>query len=147
MLKFRSMIVDADELKNTLKRQNENKDDFMFKMENDPRVIPGIGEFIRKTSIDEFPQFINVLIGDMSVVGTRPPTIDEWEKYELHHRARLAIKPGITGLWQVNGRSNINSFEDVVKLDTEYIKTFSLWQDFAIILKTIKVVLSKEGAK
>ena len=147
MLKFRSMIVDAEELKETLKGQNENKDDFMFKMENDPRVIPGVGEFIRRTSIDEFPQFINVLIGDMSVVGTRPPTVDEWEKYDLHHRARLAIKPGITGLWQVSGRSNINNFEDVVKLDTEYIKTFSLWQDFVIILKTIKVVLFKEGAK
>ena len=83
----------------------------------------------------------------MSVVGTRPPTVDEWEKYELHHRARLAIKPGITGLWQVSGRSNIKNFEDVVKLDTEYIRNFSLWQDFSIIFKTIKVVLTGEGAK
>ena len=147
MLKFRSMIVDADELKKSLLNKNDNSDDLMFKMKDDPRVIPGIGEFIRKTSIDEFPQFINVLIGDMSVVGTRPPTVDEWEKYELHHRARLAIKPGITGLWQVSGRSNIKSFEDVVKLDTQYIKTFSLWQDFSIILKTIKVVLDREGAR
>lgn len=147
MIKFRSMIVNADELKANLKKQNENSDDYMFKMKNDPRVIPGIGEFIRKTSIDEFPQFINVLIGDMSVVGTRPPTVDEWEKYDLHHRARLAIKPGITGLWQVSGRSNIKNFEDVVKLDTEYIRNFSLWQDFSIILKTIKVVLFREGAK
>lgn len=147
MIKFRSMVIDADELKEKYKAQNENKDGLMFKMTNDPRVIPGIGEFIRKTSIDEFPQFINVLKGEMSVVGTRPPTIDEWEKYDLHHRARLAIKPGITGLWQVSGRSDIKDFEDVVKLDTKYIKTFSLWQDFSIILKTIKVVLNKEGAR
>ena len=147
MIKFRSMVVDADELKEKYKSQNENNDDLMFKMTHDPRVIPGIGEFIRKTSIDEFPQFINVLKGEMSVVGTRPPTIDEWEKYDLHHRARLAIKPGITGLWQVSGRSDIKDFEDVVKLDTKYIKTFSLWQDFSIILKTIKVVLNKEGAR
>ena len=147
MIKFRSMVVDADELKEKLKEQNENKDGMMFKMENDPRIIKGIGDFIRKTSIDEFPQFINVLFGDMSVVGTRPPTIDEWEKYDLHHRARLAIKPGITGLWQVSGRSNIKSFEDVVKLDVQYIKTFSLWLDFSIIFKTIKVVFNKEGAK
>ena len=147
MIKFRSMVVDADELKEKYKTQNENKDGLMFKMTNDPRVIPGIGDFIRKTSIDEFPQFINVLKGEMSVVGTRPPTVDEWEKYDLHHRARLAIKPGITGLWQVSGRSDIKDFEDVVKLDTKYIKTFSLWQDFSIILKTIKVVLNKEGAR
>ena len=147
MIKFRSMIVDAEEQKAALKEQNENKDGMMFKMKNDPRVIPGIGEFIRKTSIDEFPQFINVLKGEMSVVGTRPPTIDEWEKYDLHHRARLVIKPGITGLWQVSGRSNIKNFEDVVKLDTLYIKTFSLWLDFSIIFKTIKVVLFREGAR
>ncbi len=145
MLKFRSMYLDADKDKKKLK--NENEDDLMFKMKEDPRVIKGIGEFIRKTSIDEFPQFINVLKGDMSVVGTRPPTIDEWEKYDLHHRARLVIKPGITGLWQVSGRSNIKNFEDVVALDTKYIKTFSLWQDMAIIYKTIKVVMNKEGAR
>ena len=147
MYKFRSMTLDADKVKTSLKSQNENKDDLMFKMENDPRVIKGIGEFIRKTSIDEFPQFINVLKGEMSVVGTRPPTVDEWEKYDLHHRARLAIKPGITGLWQVSGRSNIKSFDDVVKLDMTYIRNFSLWQDISIIYKTFKVVINKEGAK
>lgn len=103
--------------------------------------------FVRKTSIDEFPQFINVLKGEMSVVGTRPPTIYEWNKYNLHHRARLAIKPGITGLWQVSGRSEIKDFEEVVKLDTEYIKNFSLWKDAAIIFKTIMVVFSRRGAK
>ena len=147
MYKFRSMTLDADKVKTSLKSQNENKDDLMFKMENDPRVIKGIGEFIRKTSIDEFPQFINVLKGEMSVVGTRPPTVDELEKYDLHHRARLAIKPGITGLWQVSGRSNIKSFDDVVKLDMTYIRNFSLWQDISIIYKTFKVVINKEGAK
>ena len=147
MIKFRSMYLDAEDRKKDLTSQNENKDQMMFKMENDPRIIKGIGEFIRKTSIDEFPQFINVLKGEMSVVGTRPPTLDEWNKYDLHHRARLAIKPGITGLWQVSGRSEIKDFEEVVRLDTEYIKNFSLWKDLAIIYKTIKVVFKREGAR
>lgn len=147
MIKFRSMYLDAEDRKKELANQNENKDQMMFKIENDPRIIKGIGEFIRKTSIDEFPQFINVLKGDMSVVGTRPPTLDEWNKYDLHHRARLAIKPGITGLWQVSGRSEIKDFEEVVRLDTEYIKNFSLWKDAAIIFKTIKVVFSRRGAR
>ncbi len=147
MIKFRSMYLDAEKRKKELESQNENNNQLMFKMEHDPRVIKGIGEFIRKTSIDEFPQFINVLKGDMSVVGTRPPTLDEWNKYELHHRARLAIKPGITGLWQVSGRSDIKDFEEVVKLDTEYIKNFSLWKDLSIIYKTIIVVINRKGAK
>lgn len=147
MIKFRSMYLDAEDRKKELANQNENKDQMMFKIENDPRIIPGIGEFIRKTSIDEFPQFINVLKGEMSVVGTRPPTLDEWNKYDLHHRARLAIKPGITGLWQVSGRSEIKDFEEVVRLDTEYIKNFSLWKDAAIIFKTIMVVFSRRGAR
>ena len=147
MIKFRSMYTDAEERKKDLINQNENKDNMMFKMEHDPRVIKGVGEFIRKTSIDEFPQFINVLIGDMSVVGTRPPTLDEWNRYDLHHRARLAIKPGITGLWQVSGRSDIKDFEEVVRLDTEYIRNFSLWKDLSIIYKTIKVVFSRQGAR
>lgn len=147
MIKFRSMYLDAEDRKKELANQNENKDQMMFKIDKDPRIIAGIGEFIRKTSIDEFPQFINVLKGEMSVVGTRPPTLDEWNKYDLHHRARLAIKPGITGLWQVSGRSEIKDFEEVVRLDTEYIKNFSLWKDAAIIFKTIKVVFSRRGAK
>ena len=147
MIKFRSMYLDAEDRKKELTNQNENKDQMMFKIDKDPRIIKGIGEFIRKTSIDEFPQFINVLKGEMSVVGTRPPTLDEWNKYDLHHRARLAIKPGITGLWQVSGRSEIKDFEEVVRLDTEYIKNFSLWKDAAIIFKTIKVVFSRRGAK
>ena len=147
MYKFRSMVVDAEKIKKELLDKNEQKDDLMFKMTDDPRVIKGIGNFIRDTSIDEFPQFINVLKGDMSLVGTRPPTIDEWEKYKMHHRARLSIKPGITGLWQVSGRSNIKDFEDVVKLDIEYIKNFSIWLDIKIILKTFLVVIRKVGAR
>lgn len=101
---------------------------------------------IRRTSLDELPQFWNVLKGDMSLVGTRPPTVDEWDKYELHHRARLAMKPGITGMWQVSGRSNITDFEEVVKLDTQYICNWSMGLDFRILFKTIGVVLGHEGA-
>ena len=105
--KFRSMVIDADDLKDQLKKENRVKDGMMFKVEDDPRIIPGIGNFIRKTSLDEFPQFFNVLKGDMSLVGTRPPTLDEWKKYTPYYRSRLSMKPGITGLWQVSGRSNI----------------------------------------
>ena len=138
--------------------QNKMSDGRMFKMDFDPRVIgnkilpdgtrkTGIGEFIRKTSLDEFPQFWNILKGDMSLVGTRPPTMDEWEKYELHHRKRLAIKPGLTGMWQVSGRSNITDFEEVVRLDTEYIKKWSPGLDIKILFKTVAVVLGKVGSK
>ena len=107
----------------------------------------GIGNFIRKTSLDEFPQFWNVLKGDMSLVGTRPPTKDEWQKYELHHRARMGTKPGITGMWQVSGRSTITDFEEVVKLDQEYINNWSLLLDLKILLKTVEVVVRGSGAK
>lgn len=149
--KFRSMYLDAEERKAELMKQNKVKDGMMFKMDNDPRIIggengKGIGNFIRKTSIDEFPQFLNVLKGDMSLVGTRPPTLDEWEKYELHHRARLAIKPGLTGMWQVSGRSTITDFEEIVKLDTEYITNWSIGKDIKILFKTIYVVLKREGS-
>lgn len=154
MYKFRSMYVNAEERKKELMSQNKIKDGYMFKMEYDPRIIgsekgpgKGIGNFIRKYSIDEFPQFFNVLKGDMSLVGTRPPTVDEWQKYELHHRARLAIKPGITGLWQVSGRSSITDFEEVVKLDTKYIINWSFALDLKILLKTIGSVLRKDGAE
>lgn len=153
LYKFRSMYMDAEERKKELMSQNKIKDGMMFKMENDPRIIgsekgkgKGIGNFIRKTSIDEFPQFWNVLKGDMSLVGTRPPTLDEWNKYDLHHRARLAIKPGITGMWQTNGRSSITDFEEVVRLDTEYIEKWSLGLDIKLILKTILVVFNKKGS-
>ncbi len=154
MYKFRSMYKDADARKAELMAKNEMQG-LMFKMEDDPRILgsgpdgkkKGIGWFIRKTSIDEFPQFWNVLKGDMSLVGTRPPTLDEWSKYELHHRARLSIRPGITGLWQVSGRSNITNFEDVVKLDLEYINNWSVGGDIKILLKTVTQVFTGSGAK
>lgn len=145
--KFRSMYMDAEERKKELMEKNNIKDGLMFKMDDDPRIIKGIGHFIRKTSIDEFPQFWNVLKGDMSLVGTRPPTVDEWEKYELHHRKRLAIKPGLTGMWQVSGRSEITDFEEVVELDTAYIADWSLKMDVKILMKTVMVVVLGSGAK
>lgn len=154
--KFRSMYMDAEERKAELMSQNK-MDGLMFKMDYDPRIIgsekkdkngnpKGIGNFIRKTSLDEFPQFWNVLKGDMSLVGTRPPTVDEWEKYELHHRSRMSIKPGITGMWQVSGRSDITDFEEVVRLDTEYIENWSIGLDIKILLKTVSSVLKSEGS-
>lgn len=157
MYKFRSMYMDAEERKKELMKQNKVSDGMMFKMEDDPRIIgsekkdkngnpKGIGNFIRKTSLDEFPQFFNVLKGDMSLVGTRPPTIDEWNKYSPHHRKRMAIRPGITGLWQVSGRSNITDFEEVVKLDSEYIDNWTISEDLHIIVKTFTSVLAHEGA-
>lgn len=157
LYKFRSMYMDAEARKAELMKENRVKDGMMFKLDWDPRIIgskklengkvkKGIGNFIRDWSLDEFPQFFNVLKGDMSLVGTRPPTIDEWEKYDLHHRARLATKPGITGMWQVSGRSNITDFEDVVKLDTKYIAEWNLGLDIKILLRTFLVVLRQEGA-
>ena len=154
--KFRSMYMDAEERKAELMSQNK-MEGLMFKMDYDPRIIgsekkdkngnpKGIGNFIRKTSLDEFPQFWNVLKGDMSLVGTRPPTVDEWEKYELHHRSRMSIKPGITGMWQASGRSDITDFEEVVKLDTEYIENWSIGLDVKILLKTVTSVLKSEGS-
>lgn len=143
--KFRSMYMDAEERKKELMEQNEMKG-FMFKMEDDPRIFP-IGKFIRKYSIDELPQFWNVLRGDMSLVGTRPPTLDEFEQYERHHRARLSNKPGLTGMWQVSGRSKITDFEEVVSLDTAYISNWNLAMDIRILFKTVKVVLLGRGAE
>lgn len=142
--KFRSMYPDAEERKKELMSQNKMSG-LMFKMDNDPRIIP-IGKFIRNTSIDEFPQFWNVLKGDMSLVGTRPPTVQEYEQYEMHHKKRLASKPGITGLWQVSGRSNIVDFEDVVALDAKYISEWNLTLDIKILWKTLLVIFKKEGA-
>ena len=143
--KFRSMKVDAEEIKKDLMSQNQMQGG-MFKIENDPRVTK-IGHFIRKTSLDELPQFWNVLKGDMSLVGTRPPTLDEYMKYTPEQKRRLSFKPGITGLWQVSGRSNIKNFDDVVKLDVTYLDGWTIWKDIEILLKTIKVVLMKDGAK
>ena len=148
--KIRSMYLDADE-------ENRVSDGLMFKLDFDPRIIgneilpdgtkkTGIGAFIRNTSLDEFPQFFNVLKGDMSLVGTRPPTVDEWDKYELHHRARMAMKPGITGMWQVSGRSDITDFEQIVKLDTQYICNWSIGLDLKILCQTVSAVLKHKGA-
>lgn len=152
--KFRSMYMDAEKRKKELMEKNQMKG-FMFKMDADPRIIGsgpdgtrhGLGWFIRKTSIDEFPQFLNILKGDMSLVGTRPPTIDEWEQYEYHHRGRMAIKPGLTGMWQVSGRSDITDFEEVVRLDVEYIQNWNLAMDIKILLKTVLVVCQGRGSK
>ena len=153
MYKFRSMHVDAEEQQEALMECNEMQG-LMFKMENDPRIIgsekgagKGFGNFLRRTSLDEFPQFINVLKGDMSLVGTRPPTVKEYEQYDLHHKIRLSMGPGITGLWQISGRNQITDFEKVVELDTEYIENWSLILDIKILFKTIAVVLTRKGSK
>lgn len=143
--KFRSMYADAEERKKELMGKNEVQG-LMFKMENDPRITK-VGAFIRKTSIDELPQFWNVLKGDMSLVGTRPPTLDEYQRYSYYQKRRISFRPGITGLWQISGRSDIKDFDEVVKLDLEYIDNWSLILDFKIILKTILVVFRGSGAK
>ena len=143
--KFRSMRVDAEEIKKDLMSQNQMQGG-MFKIENDPRITK-IGHFIRKTSLDELPQFWNVLKGDMSLVGTRPPTLDEYMTYTPEQKRRLSFKPGITGLWQISGRSEIKNFDDVVKLDVAYIDGWTIWKDIEILLKTIKVVVMRDGAK
>lgn len=143
--KFRSMYIDAEERKKELEKQNEMQG-LMFKMENDPRITK-VGKFIRKTSIDELPQFYNVLKGDMSLVGTRPPTEDEFERYTQYYRRRISMTPGLTGLWQVSGRSEIDDFDDVVKYDLKYIDGWSLTLDMKILIKTIWVVFAGKGSK
>lgn len=143
--KFRSMYMDAEERKKELEDQNE-MDGLMFKMENDPRITK-VGHFLRKTSLDELPQFFNILKGDMSLVGTRPPTVDEYEKYNFHYKRRLSMTPGLTGMWQVNGRSEVTNFDDVVKYDLEYIDNWSLSLDIKILFQTIGVVLLRRGSK
>ncbi len=142
--KFRSMYMDAEERKKELMDQNE-MNGLMFKMKDDPRIFP-FGKFIRKTSIDEFPQFLNVLKGEMSLIGTRPPTESEFQMYSPRHKKRLMMKPGITGLWQVSGRSDITEFEDVIKLDTEYIAKWNIGMDLRIIFQTIYVVFGGKGS-
>ena len=145
MYKFRSMYKDAEARKKELMDKNE-MNGLMFKMTDDPRITK-VGKFIRKTSIDELPQFFNVLKGDMSLVGTRPPTVDEFKQYEGHHKRRLSMKPGITGLWQVSGRSDIEDFEEVVMLDLKYIDNWCVTEDIKILFKTIKVIIFGSGAK
>lgn len=148
--KFRTMYKDAEARKAELMAQNKMSG-LMFKMDEDPRIIGAgkkfsLGKFLRESSLDELPQSFNILAGSMSVVGTRPPTVNEYKEYELHHKGRLAAKPGLTGMWQVSGRSSITDFEEVVRLDKEYIANFSLALDLEIMLKTFKVVLGKEGS-
>ena len=143
--KFRSMYKDAEQRKAELMEKNEMKGQ-MFKISDDPRITK-VGRFIRRTSLDEFPQFFNVLKGDMSLVGTRPPTEDEFLQYESRHKRRLSLKPGLTGMWQVSGRSDITDFEEVVKLDLEYIDNWSIGLDVKLIFKTIGVVILRKGSK
>lgn len=145
MYKFRSMYIDAEERKKELEARNEIQG-LMFKIENDPRITK-VGKFLRKTSLDELPQFYNIVKGDMSLVGTRPPTCDEFEKYDIEYRRRLSITPGLTGMWQVNGRSDITDFDEVVKYDLEYIDNWSITLDVKILLQTIGVVLFGKGSK
>ena len=157
MYKFRTMVPDAEQRKKEVARATGQADALMFKMEHDPRIIGqrqlpngrwkrGIGGWMRDLSLDEFPQFINVLRGDMSLVGTRPPTVEEWMRYKPSYRVRMSTKPGITGLWQVSGRSQIRDFDQVVQLDREYIENWSLLLDFRILLKTVEVVIERKGA-
>jgi lipopolysaccharide/colanic/teichoic acid biosynthesis glycosyltransferase len=140
--KFRSMIVNADRQKHLILNQAQGH---IFKNENDPRIT-NVGRFLRSTSLDEFPQFWNVLLGDMSLVGTRPPTPDEVENYNSHHFQRLRVKPGITGQWQVNGRSNVLDFEEIVQMDLDYQNRWSSVYDLSLILQTVLVVLTRKGA-
>ncbi|MDO5140623.1 MAG: sugar transferase [Eubacteriales bacterium] len=157
MYKFRSMYMDAEQRKRELAEKNKMSGGLMFKIDDDPRIIGsekkdkngnprGIGNFIRRTSLDEFPQFFNVLMGSMSLVGWRPATLDEWEKYDLEHRVRAGMKPGITGMWQVSGRSGITDFEEVVRLDRKYIENWNIRMDIRILVKTVAVVLLHKGA-
>lgn len=145
LYKFRSMYLDADYRKKELLDRNE-MDGPMFKITNDPRITR-VGSFLRKTSLDELPQFYNILMGNMSLVGTRPPTKDEYSQYNPYYRRRLSIKPGLTGLWQVSGRSEIQQFEEVVKLDLRYIDNWSLGLDVKILLQTLGVLFNRRGAK
>ena len=141
--KFRSMYIDAEERKKELMAQNE-MNGLMFKMKDDPRITK-VGKFIRKTSIDELPQFINVLKGDMSLVGTRPPTVGEFKQYKGHHKRRLSMKPGITGMWQAYGRNSVMDFDEVVKMDLEYIDNWSILLDIKILFKTVATVFTNHG--
>ncbi len=144
MIKFRSMVTNADKLKDQLLAQNQHGEGVTFKMKDDPRVTR-VGKFIRKFSIDELPQFYNVLVGEMSIVGPRPPVPREVDLYQAFHLRRLKIKPGITCLWQIGGRAEID-FEGQVRLDLQYIHSSNVWKDILIILKTVPAVLFGKGA-
>lgn len=143
--KFRSMMVNAESLRQSLMEQSKHADRRTFKMCNDPRITPP-GRFMRRFSIDELPQIFNVLSGDMSIVGPRPPLPVETKLYKPSDMRRLAVKPGLTCIWQISGRSRL-PFPEQVKLDVEYIRKQSLWLDLAIILRTVPAVLSGDGAE
>jgi exopolysaccharide biosynthesis polyprenyl glycosylphosphotransferase len=146
MYKFRTMVADAEERKQELTALNEMRGP-VFKVTNDPRVTP-VGRFLRRTSIDELPQFFNVLRGEMSIVGPRPLPVDEVRRFDdFAHRRRLSVKPGLTCLWQISGRNNVNDFKDWVRLDLEYIDNWSMWLDMKILWRTIPAVLAGIGAK
>lgn len=140
--KFRSMVVGAERLKDQVENQAKG---LIFKNEDDPRQTK-VGRFLRRTSLDELPQFWNVLKGDMSLVGTRPPTPDEVSRYEQHHHQRLSVKPGLTGLWQASGRSAIKDFEEIVTMDLSYQQNWSVGYDLYLIFKTVGAVLASKGA-
>ncbi|MBD3420846.1 MAG: exopolysaccharide biosynthesis polyprenyl glycosylphosphotransferase [Chitinivibrionales bacterium] len=144
LYKYRSMHIDAEERKHELASQNE-LNGAVFKMKNDPRITP-VGRILRKVSLDELPQFINVFKGEMSLVGTRPPTPEEVNEYAKWHHRRISIRPGLTGLWQVSGRNKISDFDEIVRLDLKYIDSWSIWSDFTIIIKTLFVLFKREGA-
>ncbi|NJO78634.1 MAG: sugar transferase [Cyanobacteria bacterium RM1_2_2] len=143
--KFRTMVPNADQLQKQLETQNQTKDGILFKIKDDPRITR-VGRFLRRYSLDELPQVFNVLFGEMSFVGPRPFPLRDVEKFSERHFIRHEVLPGITGLWQVSGRSDIDNFEDVLRLDIRYIENWSLWLDLKIILKTFKVILRKTGA-
>ncbi len=140
--KFRSMIVNAEQQKHLVENQAQGH---IFKNDRDPRITR-LGHFLRRTSLDEFPQFWNVLKGDMSLVGTRPPTPDEVSNYNQKHLRRLFVKPGLTGEWQVKGRSNVTDFEKIVEMDLDYQRKWSIMYDINLIFRTISVVLARKGA-
>lgn len=140
--KFRSMVVNADQLQHLVTNQAQGH---IFKNKSDPRVTR-IGKFLRSTSLDELPQFWNVLLGDMSLVGTRPPTVNEVKKYQPHHFARLKVKPGITGEWQVKGRSDVEDFEQIVQMDIDYQDKWSIFYDIYLIICTFSIIFTRKGA-
>ena len=143
--KFRTMVVGAEQLKERLMDQNVMQK-IVFKVKDDPRIT-SIGKFLRKFSLDELPQLWSVFRGDMAVVGPRPPLVSELDKFESWHRRKLSVKPGLTCLWQISGRSEITDFDEWVRLDLEYIDNWSLWLDFKIFFKTIPVVVFGKGAE
>jgi exopolysaccharide biosynthesis polyprenyl glycosylphosphotransferase len=143
--KFRTMVSNADQLQKELESRNENRDGILFKIKDDPRITR-LGKFLRNYSLDELPQIFNIFLGEMSLIGPRPLPVRDVEKFESHHHVRHEVLPGITGLWQVSGRSDINNFDDVLRLDVQYIERWSIWLDLKILLKTIAVIFAKSGA-